>query len=298
MPIRPIILSASLLVCACAGPRASTPASAAFEVPPGLGPRLLYDAVKDGAETEVRRLLDAGVDPNLKPFNDWTSLHMAAAWARPEITRMLLAHGAEVDRRDANGNAALHILPGEMKHGPSRNETEVARILISAGADVNAVDEDGDSVLARACYYGTNSALVQVLLDAGADPEGSRTGDSAAPLYEATDQVGPEAAAICRLLLEHGAEVDRRTYGDTALHAAVKQTAMQPKGTRAQDVLAVLLAYGADANALDRDGVHPLDLVDVDFDLRNGVLRRDVLYGGGAYYRSDDWAEKEEPEGQ
>ncbi|GAB3360117.1 ankyrin repeat domain-containing protein [Modestobacter lapidis] len=101
---------------------------------------LLTWAAYGGSPPAVRLLLDRGADP------DSGALH-AAAWAcRPEVVTILLAAGAQVDRRDTDtGRTPLHAA---VAAGPERGDAvAVVRLLLAAGADVNATTSDGASPL-------------------------------------------------------------------------------------------------------------------------------------------------------
>jgi ankyrin repeat protein len=65
---------------------------------------------------------------------DLTALMVASI---PAITRLLLAHGADVHIRTARGNTCLHVAA---KHG---YPASVMCLLIKAGADLTAVNNDG-----------------------------------------------------------------------------------------------------------------------------------------------------------
>jgi ankyrin repeat protein len=90
-----------------------------------------------------------------------TALHWAAANGRAGVVSALIAGGADVQRNDVWGRAPLDLA--------SRNgHLEATRVLIKAGAKVAKGKPD---VLSDAVASG-NREIVQLLLDAGADPLG------------------------------------------------------------------------------------------------------------------------------
>ncbi|MGY1689901.1 ankyrin repeat domain-containing protein [Geodermatophilus sp. SYSU D01105] len=106
---------------------------------PVTGVDLLSWAAAGGAATTARALLDRGADA------DGGALHAAAAGARLELVRLLLAAGADVNRREPDtGRSALHVA---VASGADGDAPDVVRVLLDAGADVNATTNDGASAL-------------------------------------------------------------------------------------------------------------------------------------------------------
>jgi len=96
---------------------------------------------------------------------------------------------------------------------------------------------------------GGNPALVNALLDAGADPNLTGEDYEVSPLMWAAF-FGKDPTSL-RLLLQHGANLQQKDQnGGTALHwAAINSTS---------EAAAVLLVAGADINGKDNDGWTPL----------------------------------------
>jgi ankyrin repeat protein len=106
---------------------------------PVTGVDLLTWAAVGGAATAARTLLDRGADA------DGGALHAAAGSTRLELVRLLLAAGADVNRRDPDtGRAPLHAA---VAAGGGGDAPEVVAVLLDAGADVNATTNDGASAL-------------------------------------------------------------------------------------------------------------------------------------------------------
>ncbi|HEX2075912.1 MAG TPA: ankyrin repeat domain-containing protein [Geodermatophilus sp.] len=106
---------------------------------PVTGVDLLTWAAYGGAGAAVRLLLERGADA------DGGALHAAAGAARPEVVRLLLAAGADVDRRDPDtGRVPLHAAVAARR---TDDAPGVVRELLAAGADVNATTSDGASAL-------------------------------------------------------------------------------------------------------------------------------------------------------
>ena len=207
-------------------------------------------------------LLDAGADPNVVD-ND---AGMGPLYAAADMHRLAVGHG----RPNPKPSGALDAV-------------DISRMLLEQEADPNAQLKApimqrqhtiGDSTLGagatplmRAAKSG-ETAIVRLLLDAGADPKatlangnnalmfasglGWRDGSPAAPSY---DQGSPEdAVATIELLLTKGLRDQRHEYnGDTPLHAAVS-------GRASPEIVRALIQHGARLDATNKRGQTPLAL--------------------------------------
>ena len=96
----------------------------------------MHAAHNDRTEA-VAWLLNHGADPNVGPYEGCGALHLAAAFGALESVRLLIAAGADVDRRnDFNGDNALgwaeYVLARE-RPGDTR-VAAVADLLRSLGS--------------------------------------------------------------------------------------------------------------------------------------------------------------------
>lgn len=91
----------------------------------------LAAAVRSGDSSEVRRLLAKGVDPNT-PYgpDSCSALHLAATSDHhsPEVIELLLAHGADINKRSRTGRAPL-------QYAILSDNRSVARLLLAKGAN-------------------------------------------------------------------------------------------------------------------------------------------------------------------
>ena len=116
-------------------------------------PLEVADAAKAGNVTAVREWLESGGDPNDTDGRGCTPLIRVVGAARViseahlDLARLLLSHGADVNKSDTDSFTPVHccaIFPKQSSRGP------LIQLLLDAGADVNAKTSDGETPLAIA----------------------------------------------------------------------------------------------------------------------------------------------------
>jgi hypothetical protein len=178
------------------------------------------------------------------PHAGWTGLHAAAQHGQLDAVRLLLAHGADPNAREAGDNTSpLHW-------AAARAHLETVRALVDAGADVHGVgDVHQLDVIGWASFFhapGDDPAqmpaarreLVAFLVERGARHH----------IFSAMS-VG-ELNLIQRVVEENPGALDRRMsrfeQGQTPLHFALNR--------QRYDILDLLIDLGADLEAEDRGG--------------------------------------------
>ena len=237
----------------------------------------LLNAARANDTAAAHAELAAGAEPNGSPsgFPDsYSPLQWAAYHGNAEMMRLLLAAGADTERRDFNGDRpllwaaragqadAIRILvaagsPANSADDPyglsplhlaarSASPEAVAALIVSGG-DLDARDQGGGTAL-REAALAQQPESVRLLLAAGADPDIADDILRETPLHLAAER---QETAIVRLLLAAGAKpVGWNSDGSDPLHLAAF------RGLPGN--VAALLEAGADPLALDDHGRTPL----------------------------------------
>jgi ankyrin repeat protein len=182
----------------------------------------------------VRWLLEHGADPDpVFAANGETPLHAAARRWDAATAAMLVSHGADIERRRADGRTPYAV-------AELNGNRAVADWLLEHGATANLTDVDR---MVAAASRGDRAAA-ETLLRARPELQGEIAPEHYAALYRAAER--GDAAAL-DALLACGFDPDRPDdeIGKTALH----QAAMDGW----PDAVRVLLARGASVHVRDRE---------------------------------------------
>jgi ankyrin repeat protein len=154
------------------------------------------------------------------------SLHDAVIIEDPNGLESMIAKGADVNAKDENGQAPLHV-------AVCRGSKKMAELLLKKGARIEALDKFGQTPLYDAVDY-QKLEVARLLLDRGADVRATMTsGDTA---LDAAVAKGYKEMA--ELLLAHGAAINGEGTDRTPIHEAMK--------TGQEDMVGFLTAKGAD----------------------------------------------------
>lgn len=217
----------------------------------------IFLAVDAGDVETVRRLLDEGLDPNIRDKRDGrendTALIAAARSGRVDTLRVLLDKGAEVNATNGDGMELSEYYWGEPKGrtallvGVAAGHLDVVAALVAAGTDLSIADQDDRSAL-EVAITSNRAELIRPLVEAGCDV--NKLAGSETPLTLAINRVqgGPLDTVVA--LIDAGADVNRVAHGGwTPLMGAV---------LRGEEALAALLVKaGADPTARTKDGDTP-----------------------------------------
>jgi ankyrin repeat protein len=114
-----------------------------------IGQSPLQTAINEQNHQAVELLLEKGADPNIVGNFDWRPLHFAITKnaADPQIIRLLIEHGAEIDSRTSLLVTPLHRAAGFCK-------LAAVKMLLQMGADRNLTEKYGQTAEQRARKAG------------------------------------------------------------------------------------------------------------------------------------------------
>ena len=219
-----------------------------------------------GHNAVLNRLLAAGFSPTTLDAAHWAPLHFACLgeWPMHEshslITAALLQHGADVNASELSGLRPLHVC----------TDTPVARLLVAAGAELEAEDTAGR----RAIHYASHENTI-MLVQHGADVQPTDKSAHRQPQLEWCPPKGTAHRCRCVLLCcvqaethttahVHGGRQDRVSH--TIFRPTVSPSACEVTWwlmrAHLSHLISFLVVHGADINAVDNDGMTPLDWAD------------------------------------
>jgi ankyrin repeat protein len=176
----------------------------------------------------------------------YTPLHLASLHGRPDVVRLLLSRGADVDALGKDHRTPLHLAIHDQKM--TGEIMAVCKLLLQSGASVNIRDCLGHTPLHCASIYSFELVL----------PTARVRGSRGCILLSRNDLWRPfsyqdEWKTVCTWLLDVGASVNIPNHeGQTPLHCAAM--------SRYPDILRLLLDRGADMDSLDKKHRTPLHL--------------------------------------
>ena len=197
----------------------------------------LFIAVEENQLSATKFLLENGAYPDITDKENDTPLMRAMYYNRPEIAKLLIEYGANVNT-SYNDDFVL-------TWATFNNYTDIVRLLIEKGANIECYNPVGCTPLIIASYG--NYEICEFLIQNGADVNARRSKTSNKDWTSLMYASYYSKLDIMNLLLENGALIDIRT---PSLHSAYLIAAQY--GT--PDAVELLINNGAELNCTDSDG--------------------------------------------
>jgi ankyrin repeat protein len=209
------------------------------------GDSAIHEAAAAGHQDVVRVLLDAGVQPSTRGASGTVFEAAAGSGDRQTVETVLSAKSAKSGKRGKPGVSAATLVSAA-----GSGDQDTVRALLAAGADVNKATRSGETAL-RQAVAGRDTAMVKLLLEAGAKPGG---GGTKSPMSELMMAAGEGDNDIMQMLIAAGADVnEQRGDGMTPLHHAVT--------FGHAETVKLLLDAGASTTLRDEERKTPLQAV-------------------------------------
>ena len=252
----------------------------------------------DGSHVMMNSQGDILRDENDVQGGETTPLHLAILARKVDFVRFLLSKGADVLKTTKTGCAAIHMA---VRSG----EASLVREVISSGSSTDLKTHDGLAPLHLAAQWGHKSAALE-LIKAGCDKEqltgGKQKSKAMTALLVAAMKHQTE---MVQTLAEAGCDVQATTAdGHNAIHLAVSAALHTDResldafgysrsrryGTdyKAGETITLLVRLGCDINAMNANGLSPLDLAQKGYHYRSYEEDLTLLYGHhrGHHYSS------------
>ena len=263
------------------------------------GVTCLHAAITGGCSKKIiHKIIDHGANVNAKNKRNETALTLACSYKNEGAINILLNSNADPNiAEDTYGEISLH------KAARQECSKEVLQAIIDHGANVNATNKGKNTALMTACI-NKNESAINVLLNAGSDPNIADDTDGNTCLYTAVQQEC--CIEVLQAIIDHGANVNAtkkdkntalmtacinknesainvllnaganpniadNTYGDTCLYTAVQQEC-------SKEVLQAIIDHGANVNAANKRNQTALTLACLD--TNEGVIN--VLLNAGS----------------
>lgn len=198
---------------------------------------------KESSFKIIEALLLAGADPNMRRnnFSGETPLHYNASVNRPDILRLLVKHGADINSISNQGKTPMSIALENFR-------VDQVALLQEMGISINTPIGEFSSGLHTAIRM-KRCDIMEAYLQMGADPNFTPSGRES-PLMACVKE---NLVEMIQILLAAGADINGvNSKGNTFLHSAAHELYSRA------NLIPIALQAGANPNLQNNDGATPL----------------------------------------
>jgi len=225
----------------------------------------IHQYIYDGEMAALEEWIARSLDINVRDKNGQTLLHAAVHGNHPEMVKLLLGHGADVNA--CSDEVPYHTNP--IQTAVYNGLLDIVELLIAHGADIT-VKTDNQCTLLHLAVFNNHLDVAEYLLAREADID-DPADNGVTPLYSATMHGMYE---MSKLLLEAGADPNAASdRGFTPLF-----------DISSPEIVRELVKYGADINKQDYHGESPIFYVnslEAFEEMLNSGARLDIVSDDG-----------------
>lgn len=278
----------------------------------------LHNAIKNGRPYTVQALLVPGrSDVNGIPGTSWKPLLQGVFWNHPEVVRILIRKGANIDDAGPSphtpgSHTALQLCLARRASGYANEDTrqrcnQILRLLLEAGANIHltSIDQPTDTMSPFemfikpwqiAVYWATNLTTVELdclrlFVSKGAQLRSQFEACPCGSVRRSTFEhqvLWHSNPAIARVVVDACSPFSSTT-GNSLLHEVLGSCpdAKRHPADTLRDIQ-VLLQAGVDPNTVDEKGISPLRKCIEQCPAVDIVARMKMLLDGGADPEAED----------
>jgi ankyrin repeat protein len=215
--------------------------SEVVDVLDGDGRSPLSFAAINGKESVAQLLIEKGANFELRDKCGMAPLSCAAYRGREDVVKVLLRSGAQIDAESGSTTGMTALA-----YAAYSGREKVVKLPLEKGAKLDQEDKWGRTPLYLAAE-NLYAPTLQLLLEKGANTE-PRDDSGQAPLISAAYH----GTRLSNNIIDYGADNGCKDHEDQAPLAEMAAVSKE------EDIVALLLQHGADANAKDDSGNTPL----------------------------------------
>ncbi|GEM_PF-2809027 len=128
----------------------------------------LHFAAEENLPEVARILIELGAELDIQDIDQWTPLMLAINQGSVKVAQLLIQSGASLTIRNRDGWQALHFTANKKSQSSGKSRLKIAKALLKAGAPLESVTKDGSSPLWLAAA-NSQPDLLKFFIEQGGD---------------------------------------------------------------------------------------------------------------------------------